>query len=598
MSANSIEMSANDGENDDNDDDFLPPGFIPGAIPLVVVDLHSPSNDEAMKSPLAGSHRKEFLRRSISALDSDNDGFVDLLGLKSMQKENIANNADSFWFQTRSDHQSIVTASNNDKSFTGSNQTHDAMDLSYFHTSPDSGINAKLDELAADLEAEVVAGNLFLQAINTPLLSKKTLMTNGRKSIDFLQSNKSTQNVSNMKREIAQLNDELSDARREAMIQRERATQLDIELQQLAISSAAEQHTMHEQCRQYEKEVEYMASKMKEALKQVEESDAENVKLSCERDELRDLLLHANNQIATGELEKEKESARFKVMEAKLTSDLHSALQMFTDSNQECRTLTIRIDETLKELASLKMELFDTNNQLEQSVAYGNETKEKMRTSESLADELKMEILRLNELLQSKDDVVSTYINAANQGNVNKIQLSKELLEAESRINEVLLERDDNQTLLCQLRDEKSKLDDRYLEIKTNLSDEIKHNAELMSSKDELQEKLRQAEDLALLVAADNDSIQQRLIALQQECEVLYQDKATHCASMEQLNNEKDQKIRSLQRLVGAMQCLFDDCPPSDDNGNVRSSNVALVLLKKNTISIYIMLTPKKMKPF
>ena len=136
-------MSANDGEDVDSDDDFLPPGFIPGATPIVVddTDLHSPSNDENMKSPLAGRIRKEILRRSISALDSDNNGFVDLLGLRSMEKENIVNDVDSFWLQTTgtsgtssTNNQYIVTASSNNKSFTESNQKHDAMEISYFHT--------------------------------------------------------------------------------------------------------------------------------------------------------------------------------------------------------------------------------------------------------------------------------------------------------------------------------------------------------------------------------------------------------------------------------------------------------------------------------
>ena len=114
MSMNSIEMSANNDavDDDDNEDDFLPPGFVPGAAPRIVVDLHSPSPHHPRTrrtSVSTDASRNEYLHRSISALkhdhDHDHEEFVDLLGLESIPKENIPSsvNMDSFWLLPTSD---------------------------------------------------------------------------------------------------------------------------------------------------------------------------------------------------------------------------------------------------------------------------------------------------------------------------------------------------------------------------------------------------------------------------------------------------------------------------------------------------------------
>ncbi|MDZ7905365.1 MAG: hypothetical protein U5N55_06055 [Cypionkella sp.] len=142
------------------------------------------------------------------------------------------------------------------------------------------------------------------------------------------------------------------------------------------------------------------------------------------------------------------------------------------------------------------------------------------------------------------------------------------------------MERESAETLLGQMRDEKSTTDHRFVEIQTNLRNEVQQNALLTSNKKSLVEQLRQAEDLALLVAADNDNMQQRLVVLQRECESLHLDKVALAETMEKSISEKDKKIRSLQRLIGAIQYLFDEDPLTDQSSAIRSLQRRIGALK------------------
>jgi IQ calmodulin-binding motif len=318
-----------DIDDDDDEDAFLPPGFIPGET---VVAVFCP--------------RKEFLRRSISSLDND-----DILD----PKDDIRNDENP-------------TAQLDDPPM-ASTRVNDRLggDL----------LTLKLDALAADLEAEVVAGNLFMESIKSP--------TSGMShSLDVLLPDSvqlmATERIV-YEQKISILVEELEEARRDATEQRERVAGLENELQQLALTGFTERQSLLDRIREQEDdfiramtsatwEIEQLQAAHSKVLNHVKEQyqlvEEELLDALEREDELKEeqetILAECNEKFANFE-----QCITAKLAEATLESELQKE-QSFMERVDWFRSCSLYLKQKYDEdLDSVKKDLILSQNELHET---------------------------------------------------------------------------------------------------------------------------------------------------------------------------------------------------------------------------------------
>jgi IQ calmodulin-binding motif len=344
-------------DDDDDDDAFLPPGFVLGETPIAL-DFNIPPD---VLSPFGS--RREFLRRSSIALDINAES-VDLLGLESIEKENLesaensrSNQCDSFWFK-QSPTETLLDFQPEDlANYFETSAIASVMESKGANSFPDNNLCLKLDELAADLQADVVAGNLLMETIASPegYNTNLNMFKVAHESTDLQQQHTPQQNtIRKLEDDINQLNTALMESRNDAIEQRERVKHLDTEVQQMALTAAAERHRMLERIHDLEKETLYLTEKLEDAAVHMEHSESLNADLMAKRDQTQTELHLALDRIQC--LENEKESVTFSTVpqEAQWISDVDAA-QIAVQEKEAITIQNLDLSERLKQAEDLAL---------------------------------------------------------------------------------------------------------------------------------------------------------------------------------------------------------------------------------------------------
>lgn len=306
-------------DEDDDDDAFLPPGFVPGAVPMAT-EFGAPFEDDS------------YLGAALPRKSVPRDGSVDLLdtNIYAIDKENQPNvqqimplQIESFWLNA-----DLAAYQLNGNSLRSSNGTalSKEEDMAISHEAVgDEELNWKLDELAVALQAEVEAGKLLMEEVKSPVATGTTTIT-----LPFLAADEepadlpATECLEQLKHKNMQLEADLQRTQREAAEQRERVTELSLDLQRAALAAATEQHELRLQFEtvndlQHAKELQNAADQLQELTKR---SAAAQARLSND-------LREANDRLRRVETAKIEVLAQLDAEKAQLTVDLISALNSY-----------------------------------------------------------------------------------------------------------------------------------------------------------------------------------------------------------------------------------------------------------------------------